>query len=265
MAEKIFISYNHNDNLLVDTIARRLELEFGRNNITYDRWTMQPGDSIIGKMNEGLSDFTTFFFFISPNSLASKMVTLEWQTALNRAVNNELKFIAVRIADCSVPAILSDKIYIDLYGEGLDDAVEKMKCVVNSINNYQPLANIENLKVNMSIIDETKANITIRALYYSEDNPEFAFACKNSLDTFSINPHLTDGIVLARTSVIHLSTGEDLNAHTVQLQRTLKPGFPCSVELVSSNLYDLECVAVFVLVNAEERRYNQLKINFVSQ
>ena len=77
----IFISYNHNDNLLVDTIARRLELEFGRNNITYDRWTMQPGDSIIGKMNEGLSDFTTFFFFVSPNSLASKMVTLEWQNS----------------------------------------------------------------------------------------------------------------------------------------------------------------------------------------
>ena len=83
----IFISYNHNDEQLVDMIARRLELEFGRDNIFYDKWSMQPGDSIIGKMNEGLEQFTTFFYFLSPNSLTSKMVAKEWQSALNKAVN----------------------------------------------------------------------------------------------------------------------------------------------------------------------------------
>lgn len=108
MAEKIFISYNHNDKVLVDTIARRLEIEFGRNNIFYDAWSMQPGDSIIGKMDLGLSEFTTFFFFVSDNSLKSNMVQLEWQTALNRAINNDLKFVAVRIADCSIPTILTN-------------------------------------------------------------------------------------------------------------------------------------------------------------
>ena len=113
MTEKIFISYNHNDDVLVDTIARRLELEFGRNNIFYDAWSIQPGDSIIGKMDEGLSSFSTFFFFVSNNSLNSKMVTLEWQTALNIATNNGLKFVAVRIENCSIPLIISDKLYID--------------------------------------------------------------------------------------------------------------------------------------------------------
>ena len=80
----IFISYNHKDEQLVDMIARRLELEFGRDNIFYDKWSMQPGDSIIGKMNEGLEKFTTFFYFLSPNSLTSKMVSKEWKSALNR-------------------------------------------------------------------------------------------------------------------------------------------------------------------------------------
>lgn len=69
----IFISYNHKDEQLVDMIARRLELEFGRDNIFYDKWSMQPGDSIIGKMNEGLEKFTTFFYFLSPNSLTSRL------------------------------------------------------------------------------------------------------------------------------------------------------------------------------------------------
>lgn len=117
----IFISYNHNDEQLVDMIARRLELEFGRDNIFYDKWSMQPGDSIIGKMNEGLEQFTTFFYFLSPNSLTSKMVAKEWQSALNKAVNEKLRFVAVRLADCKPPAILTDTLYIDLYGKGLDD------------------------------------------------------------------------------------------------------------------------------------------------
>lgn len=64
----IFISYNHKDEQLVDMVVRRLELEFGRKNIFYDKWSMQPGDSIIGKMNEGLEKVTTFFYFLSPNS-----------------------------------------------------------------------------------------------------------------------------------------------------------------------------------------------------
>ena len=55
MPNKIFISYNHNDKILIDTIARRLELEFGRNNIFYDAWAIQPGDSIIGKILQGLA------------------------------------------------------------------------------------------------------------------------------------------------------------------------------------------------------------------
>ena len=82
MAEKIFVSYNHNDQDLIDTIARKLAIEFGQNNIFYDKWSTQPGESIIGKMDHGLSDFNTFFLFASENSLASPMVRLEWQTAL---------------------------------------------------------------------------------------------------------------------------------------------------------------------------------------
>ena len=146
MTEKIFISYNHKDQRLIDTVTRRLVLEFGKNNIFYDAWSIQPGDSIIGKMNEGLDAFTTFFFFVSNNSLESKMVALEWQTALNKSINKDLKFVAIRIDDCSIPAILLDKLYIDLYGEGLDSTVEKMRCIIRSENCYKPLDNIENLE-----------------------------------------------------------------------------------------------------------------------
>lgn len=145
----IFISYNHNDQQLVDMVARKLELSFGRNNIFYDRWSMQPGDSIIGKMNEGLEQYTTFFYFLSTNSLKSNMVTREWQSALMSSVNSGLKFVPIRLDDCNPPAIMKDLLYIDLYGRGIDDAISQMRTVVNKENNYKPLEDKDNLIVTL--------------------------------------------------------------------------------------------------------------------
>ena len=36
MKNKIFISYNHKDVSLVDMVARRLNIEFGKDNIFFD-------------------------------------------------------------------------------------------------------------------------------------------------------------------------------------------------------------------------------------
>lgn len=260
MLDKIFISYNHNDAGLIDMIARRLELEFGRNNIFYDAWSIQPGDSIIGKMNEGLESFTTFFFFISPTSLASKMVSLEWQTALNRAVNNDLKFIAVRIADCNPPTILSDKQYIDLYGEGLDSAVEKMKCVVKSESAYRPLDDVQNLIATATIKNEKTITFTIDAKMYAESNPTFAFACSNPLSDFSVCFNISEGFTMSGIDEITEEDGLTLNAKTVQLQRTLKPKFPFVFEVSLVKATHLSNVAIYVLVDAARRMYKRIPI-----
>lgn len=260
MSEKIFISYNHNDASLVDMITRRLELEFGKNNIFYDAWSIQPGDSIIGKMNEGLEEFTTFFFFISPTSLGSKMVSLEWQTALNRAVNNDLKFIAIRIADCNPPTILLDKQYIDLYGEGLDSAVEKMKCVVKSESTYRPLEDVQNLTATAKMKDENTVSITIEAKLYAEANPTFAFACSNSFDEFSVCFNISDGFTISGKDEINVEDKLTLNARTVHLQRTLKPNFPFVFEVSLLNTTRLNNVAIYVLVDATRRKYKGIPI-----
>ncbi|MBR5514473.1 MAG: toll/interleukin-1 receptor domain-containing protein [Ruminococcus sp.] len=264
MSNKIFISYNHNDKQLIDTIARRLELEFGRNNIFYDAWSMQPGDSIIGKMNEGLSDFTTFFFFISPNSIKSKMVSLEWQTALNRAINNDLKFIGIRIADCNIPTILSDKLYIDLYGEGLDDAVSKMKSCVKSENVYKPLDDVQNLIASFREVTPKKIEITISALLYSEQNPVFAFACENPLNEFSVCFNISDGLTISGKDELTDDTQQVLYARTVQVQRALSPGFPFVFEVDLVNTSHLRNVAVYILVDGTRRMYKQIPTETVT-
>lgn len=259
MAEKLFISYNHKDAALVDTIARRLEIEFGRKSIFYDAWSMQPGDSIIGKMNEGLGEFTTFFFFVSPNSLASKMVSLEWQTALNRAVNNDLKFVAVRIADCAPPVILSDKLYIDLYGDGLDSAVAKMKKIVKAENCYNPLEDVQNLQAEMMQTDDSTLRFTIKATLYAEHNPTFAFACENDIKDFQITTS-TEAFTINGVDEITFASGLKLNARIIQLQRVLKPGFSFVADLKSSTMGQIRNIAILVMKDAEKRMYQQLPI-----
>lgn len=250
MPNKIFISYNHNDKILIDTIARRLELEFGRNNIFYDAWSIQPGDSIIGKMNEGLGDFKTFFFFVSPNSLQSKMVSLEWQTALNRAVNEQLKFVAVRIADCKMPAILMDKAYIDLYGEGLDDAVEKMRLVINGENTYKPLENVKNLLAEINPIDDYNIDVTIRAQYFAEHMPTFAFACLNEYDDFSVNPY--GGMYhVSQNTLIPDNSNIVYHAHIFGLTTDLKPKFPFKVRIKRLKENRIIGFCVYILTDNE--------------
>lgn len=257
---QMFISYNHRDEQIVDTIARRLALEFGNNNIFYDKWSIQPGESIVGQMNDGLEKFDTFFLFLSPNSINSNMVGLEWRAALNRAVNNNLKFVVVRIAECNPPVILSDMLYIDLFGDGLDSSVEKMKKVVKKENCYTPLEDIQNYVVKALIIDGSTVRFTISTTFFAEHNPQFAFACENELNEFSIDVHITEGVVFTGNQVLTFNDGRVYNAHTVTLQRALKPGFPFVATLKTDDISQLKNISVHVLINAEKRMYQSLDV-----
>ena len=74
---KIFISHNYNDKQIIEPIAIKLGTIYGRENVFYDSWSIQPGDGIIDRMNSGLFECDFFFFFVSKNSLQSEMVKLE--------------------------------------------------------------------------------------------------------------------------------------------------------------------------------------------
>ena len=77
----IFLSHNHRDKRFVSVIAEKLADVYGRDNVFYDSWSIQPGEGIIDKMNLGMENVSFFFFFVTENSLASNMVKMEWQNA----------------------------------------------------------------------------------------------------------------------------------------------------------------------------------------
>ena len=84
----IFLSHNSNDKPVVEQVALKLKSIYGQDKVFYDSWSIQPGDGIVDRMNEGLANCKYFFFFVSNNSLKSNMVKLEWQNALFKAAQN---------------------------------------------------------------------------------------------------------------------------------------------------------------------------------
>lgn len=248
MKQKIFISYNHNDKEIIDTIARRLEIEFGRSNIFYDSWSIRPGDSIIGKMNSGLTDFNNFFFFMSKNSIASKMVTLEWQTALNNAINNDLNFIGIKLDECDIPPILSDKLYIDLYNEGIDSAIQKMRAIIKDESTYTPLENFKNLYAEIEQYDNYRFKVTIVAKRFVEHGITIAIGTDIDFDNLKIQH--SEGIVISnRTIVTMQKTNEEFKCSTFTLQRALKPGYPFWAEVIAEK--PINKVSIFKEIERE--------------
>lgn len=103
----IFLSHNYKDKPFVEHIASQLLNIYGEDKVFYDSWSIQPGEGIIDRMNSGLGGAEIFFFFITENSLKSKMVTLEWQNALMKSAQGALKFIPIKCDDSIVPALLT--------------------------------------------------------------------------------------------------------------------------------------------------------------
>ena len=50
----IFLSYSHKDKAIVMPMAEAFRKAFGENKVFFDQWSIQPGDSLIDKMSEGL-------------------------------------------------------------------------------------------------------------------------------------------------------------------------------------------------------------------
>ena len=142
----IFLSHNSKDKPVVEQVALKLKGIYGQNNVFYDSWSIQPGDGILDKMNEGLTNCKYFFLFVSNNSLQSNMVKMEWQNALFKAAQNRIQFIPIRMDSSIMPALLTQSLYIDLYAQGLDVAIRQIVDVINGNNTYrEPLNQFSNL------------------------------------------------------------------------------------------------------------------------
>lgn len=83
-------------------------------NTWLDENIIKVGDSIIGKITEGLASFQVMALFLSTKSTESVWAKREWQSFLSRQLNGDtISILPILLEKCKIPEILSDIKYAD--------------------------------------------------------------------------------------------------------------------------------------------------------
>lgn len=234
----IFISHQHYDKEIVSPIAYALEQHFGKENIFYDDWSIKPGENIIERMNEGLEKARYFFFFITANSLKSKMVSLEWTSAL-KARSENIQFIPIRAENVDVPLIISALSYLDMSTNGIDVTLQQMREIINpDLAQYaKNVPTFNNVSGYVYQENYDSFQYIIRAKRFFEPSG-FLVACTKLSDkqaTFIANANIY-GTGYHPNSMRVL--GEVMNTFVIDFSGGLKAGF--NVELTFKILSDTD-------------------------
>ena len=238
----IFLSHNYNDKPVVEQIALKLSAIYGQNNVFYDSWSIQPGQGIIDKMNEGLTNCRYFLFFISKNSLTSEMVKLEWQNALFKAAQNRILFIPIRMDASVMPAILTQNLYIDLFAQGIEVALRQIVDVVNGNNTYREQNKQFSNMVAYKYREGNKLIIECHAEHFLEPISSFLFCTQQATEKIKVELIGESMCMTNSYNGITLENGYKTNAIYRSISKGTLPGFPFIVELSSDMQFDIEIV-----------------------
>lgn len=229
----IFLSHNHKDKVIVEQIALRLRGIFGQDNVFYDSWSVQPGDGIVDKMNEGLANCELFLFFVSKNSLQSNMVKLEWQNAVMKASSGHTKIIPVKLDDCLMPPILMQSLYIDLFGQGLEVALRQIVDVVSGRNTFAPgPQQFSNLRA-YTYKENDSTFVECHAEHYLEPISHFLLLVSNDEEEVKFTYKSGTMCQTGFNKDIKLNNGQVFNGQFMAVEKGTVPGFPFVVEITS--------------------------------
>lgn len=186
MTHKIFLSHNHADKPIVEPVALRLRAIFGESAVFYDSWSIQPGDGILDKMNQGLEAPEFVFFFVTAKSVASPMVKLEWQNALFAASKGKTRMIPIRVDGSAMPPLLTQTLYIDMYSVGLEAALAQIVGVTQGNASFTPQhQGFSNLTFSTDLLADGSLILTVKASHFMEPNATFMLATRNSENEIS--------------------------------------------------------------------------------
>ena len=112
----VFISYSTKDSKFVNQLST--ELVKRKIHVWLDKWEMQPGDSLIDKIQSGLKDSYFLLVVLSKNSVDSEWCKKEINSGLMRELKEKkVVVIPILLDDCSVPLFLQEKVYADFRDE----------------------------------------------------------------------------------------------------------------------------------------------------
>lgn len=130
-AEKkvVFLSHSSKDKPIIRKLAADLTAEgIG---VWLDEQRIRVGESIAGRIAQGLAESDYFLVALSQHSVASEWVTRELNTALmNEIAKRQVSILPIKLESCDIPELIKDKKYADFsvsYGTGMRELLSAIK------------------------------------------------------------------------------------------------------------------------------------------
>ncbi|MFG2764551.1 MULTISPECIES: toll/interleukin-1 receptor domain-containing protein [Streptomyces] len=112
----VFMSHRSVDGKEAQALA--LELTTRGHRVWLDVLDIGVGDSIVGKIDEGLASHPHLVLCLSSAGMNAPWMNREWMSALARQLNGAgVKLLPVRLTGGDLPAILADIRYADLVAD----------------------------------------------------------------------------------------------------------------------------------------------------
>ena len=110
---KVFVSHRRADAVTAERLAADLRL--AGHSVWFDEWEIVPGDSIVDRMNQGLTSASYLVLCCSTAGVTSPWIAREWLSALARQLDGHgIKILPARLPGGALPPILADIKYADL-------------------------------------------------------------------------------------------------------------------------------------------------------
>lgn len=123
---RAFLSHNSNDKPIARSIGSHMVL-LGAD-VWFDEWSIQAGESIPGKLNEGLHSFDVFVLIWSARANASSWVNQELEAAIMLSRGQpEKRIVPVILDETPLPPLICMYRFVDLrVPDSVQDAVQEI-------------------------------------------------------------------------------------------------------------------------------------------
>ena len=129
----IFLCHSSTNKLFVEKLANDLT-KLGVK-VWFDKWEIKIGESLTGKIEEGIRANEYFGIVLSPDALASQWVRNELSAAWIKQMNiKKIMVLPILLQHCDMPLFLQDRKYVNFvqdYDAGLSELAD-----VFGVKNY---------------------------------------------------------------------------------------------------------------------------------
>lgn len=262
----IFLSHNHNDKMIVENIAINLLKFIPQDEIFYDSWSIQPGDGIIDKMNQGLEKCKFFILFISEHSLKSNAVKMEWQNTLMNSLGKNIKIVLVKLDNSEMPVILKQNLYLDLYNNGLDITITQIVDVIKDRNIFKPTAKIFSNLNSFVTYNDNSIDVKICAEYFLEAIPRFFITFKNLCKENDVHGSCEETCESKLYEKYDFNNGTSTSGFYIKVFRGLNPKNPINLTFTTKNNMPLEITSILHIEGADKgvSNFSQIPTSYSS-